>query len=101
MVSDKGRKLSGKRGREGVMNGSGERIQGTGRSFCHATLVGAVLASFVCASAMTASSAAAQTPQAGQRIVLVTGSTSGLGREVARRLAATGAHVIVHGRDRE
>lgn len=33
------------------------------------------------------------------RVVLVTGSTDGLGREVARRLAAGGAHVIVHGRD--
>jgi len=36
-----------------------------------------------------------------QRIVLVTGSTDGLGREVARRLAAEGAHVIVHGRNAE
>lgn len=36
-----------------------------------------------------------------QRIILITGSTDGLGREVARRLAATGAHVIVHGRNRE
>ena len=35
------------------------------------------------------------------RVILVTGSTGGLGREVARRLAAGGAHVIVHGRDRE
>jgi NAD(P)-dependent dehydrogenase (short-subunit alcohol dehydrogenase family) len=35
------------------------------------------------------------------RVVLVTGSTDGLGREVARRLAARGAHVIVHGRNRE
>lgn len=35
------------------------------------------------------------------RVVLVTGSTSGLGREVARRLAASGAHVIIHGRNRE
>ncbi|MFW6078315.1 MAG: SDR family NAD(P)-dependent oxidoreductase [Gemmatimonadota bacterium] len=35
------------------------------------------------------------------RVVLVTGSTSGLGREVALRLGAEGAHVIVHGRDRE
>ena len=35
------------------------------------------------------------------QIILVTGSTDGLGREVARRLAAQGAHVIVHGRNRE
>lgn len=34
-------------------------------------------------------------------IALVTGSTSGLGREVALRVAARGMHVIVHGRDRE
>jgi NAD(P)-dependent dehydrogenase (short-subunit alcohol dehydrogenase family) len=36
-----------------------------------------------------------------QRIVFVTGSTDGLGREVARRLAAQGDHVIVHGRNAE
>ena len=35
------------------------------------------------------------------RVILVTGSTGGLGREVARRLAAGGARVIVHGRDVE
>lgn len=35
------------------------------------------------------------------RVILVTGSTGGLGREVARRLAADGANVIVHGRDVE
>ena len=34
-------------------------------------------------------------------VVLITGSTDGLGREVARRIAATGAHVIIHGRNRE
>ncbi|HYW31558.1 MAG TPA: SDR family NAD(P)-dependent oxidoreductase [Gemmatimonas sp.] len=34
-------------------------------------------------------------------VILITGSTDGLGREVARRLAATGAHVIVHGRNVE
>jgi NAD(P)-dependent dehydrogenase (short-subunit alcohol dehydrogenase family) len=33
--------------------------------------------------------------------VLITGSTDGLGREVARRVAARGAHVVVHGRNRE
>jgi NAD(P)-dependent dehydrogenase (short-subunit alcohol dehydrogenase family) len=36
-----------------------------------------------------------------KRIALVTGSTDGLGREVARRLAADGAHVIIHGRNAE
>lgn len=36
-----------------------------------------------------------------QEIALVTGSTSGLGREVALRLGSRGAHVIVHGRDEE
>src|SRR5690606_34949343 len=40
-------------------------------------------------------------PRDGQRVVLVTGSTGGLGREVARRLGAAGAHVIVHGRDQQ
>jgi NAD(P)-dependent dehydrogenase (short-subunit alcohol dehydrogenase family) len=33
-------------------------------------------------------------------VILITGSTDGLGREVARRLASTGAHIIVHGRNR-
>ena len=36
-----------------------------------------------------------------QRIVLITGSTSGLGREVARSLAEAGDHVILHGRSSE
>ena len=36
-----------------------------------------------------------------QQIILVTGSTSGLGRAVALSLASTGAHIIVHGRNRE
>ncbi len=37
----------------------------------------------------------------GRRVVLVTGSTNGLGREVALAMATRGAHVIVHGRNRE
>ncbi len=40
-------------------------------------------------------------PPAGARVILITGSTDGLGREVALRLGATGAHIIVHGRNRE
>ena len=38
-------------------------------------------------------------PAPGQEVILVTGSTGGLGREVARRLGSQGAHVIVHGRN--
>ena len=34
-----------------------------------------------------------------QRIIMVTGSTGGLGREVARALAEMGDHVIIHGRN--
>ena len=33
------------------------------------------------------------------RVAVITGSTGGLGREVARSLAAEGWHVVVHGRD--
>jgi len=44
---------------------------------------------------------AVATPAPGQQVVLVTGSTSGLGREVALRLGAMGVHVIVHGRNAE
>ena len=40
-------------------------------------------------------------PSEGQRVALVTGSTGGLGRELARRLAARGTHVIIHGRNME
>ena len=35
------------------------------------------------------------------RTILITGSTDGVGRRVAERLAADGARVLVHGRDRE
>lgn len=57
------------------------------------------------AAAAAAPAEAQQTPSAaadsGRRVILITGSTDGLGREVARTLAATGAHIIVHGRNRE
>ena len=43
----------------------------------------------------------AQAPRPDQQVALVTGSTSGLGREVALRLGSMGVHVIVHGRDRD
>lgn len=34
-------------------------------------------------------------------VILVTGSTDGLGRELALRLASEGAHLIIHGRNEE
>ena len=37
----------------------------------------------------------------GRQVVVVTGSTSGLGREVALAMGERGAHVVVHGRNRE
>lgn len=40
-------------------------------------------------------------PASDQEVALVTGSTSGLGRELALRLGARGHHVIVHGRNEE
>jgi len=50
--------------------------------------------------AVTASPTDAQTiPAPGQRVAVVTGSTSGLGRELATRLASMDMFVVVHGRD--
>lgn len=55
--------------------------------------------------ALLGASAHAQSPAVplsyAGKTVLVTGSTDGLGRELARALAADGAHVIVHGRNAE
>ena len=61
----------------------------------------AVLAGAFLRYAPAARSQAPAVPATGQQVVLVTGSTSGLGREVALRLGGKGAHVIVHGRDQE
>jgi NAD(P)-dependent dehydrogenase (short-subunit alcohol dehydrogenase family) len=59
-------------------------------------VIGATLAS------PTATEAMGPPEEAGARpVALVTGSTGGLGEEVARRLGRMGYHVIVHGRDRE
>jgi len=62
-----------------------------------------LVAAFVSAPAVTAPAAHAQvsTPRPGQQVALVTGSTSGLGRELALRLGSMGMHIIVHGRNRE
>lgn len=62
-----------------------------------------ILKSLLLATFVLFAPAVAQTqaPNPKARVILITGSTDGLGREVALRLGATGAHIIVHGRNRE
>ena len=65
--------------------------------------VAAVVAS--AALLMIPTPASGQSPAEGaslqDKVVMITGSTDGLGREVALRAAARGARVIVHGRSQE
>ena len=63
--------------------------------------VTAVLAIAALAAVMYAQAPAVGDGPMKGKVVLITGSTDGLGREVARRVAALGAHVIVHGRNQE
>ena len=60
----------------------------------------AVLVPALASTGLRAAPAPAPLSHAG-KTVLVTGSTDGLGRELALALAAEGAHVIVHGRNAE
>jgi NAD(P)-dependent dehydrogenase (short-subunit alcohol dehydrogenase family) len=62
--------------------------------FIRLSMLAALAVPFAAASAAEPLSYAGKT-------VLVTGSTDGLGRELALALAADGAHVIVHGRNAE
>lgn len=58
-----------------------------------------LLSVLLCAATATAGDA---TPvKYDGKTVMITGSTDGLGRELARAFAAEGAHVIVHGRNAE
>jgi NAD(P)-dependent dehydrogenase (short-subunit alcohol dehydrogenase family) len=71
------------------------------RSTRAAGLLGAAAFLMLAAGATAADAQAGSAPAADQRVALVTGSTDGLGREVALRLGSSGAHVIVHGRNQE
>ena len=65
-------------------------------------LSGLTIACLLLAAAATAPADAGETmPAAGQRVILVTGSTGGLGRETAKALALQGDHVIIHGRSED
>ena len=72
------------------------------RRCCRRGVVG-ILVSVVCVVVMPPSVALSTeaSPLPGQRVVLVTGSTGGLGRETALALARAGDHVIIHGRNAE
>lgn len=59
--------------------------------------VGILALSVLCLAVQPAGTAQAQE----RGVALITGSTDGLGREVARRVGAMGMHVIVHGRNVE
>lgn len=64
-------------------------------------LGGAVLIALVASSWWTSAQPPADDTAMKGRVVLITGSTDGLGREMALRVAARGAHVIVHGRNQQ
>ena len=77
---------------------------GRARTAVRARGAGPALILLAAAWTGTPSHALAQSPAVpapGQQVALVTGSTSGLGRELAMRLGARGHHVIVHGRSQE
>ncbi|HSJ23154.1 MAG TPA: SDR family NAD(P)-dependent oxidoreductase [Longimicrobiales bacterium] len=59
------------------------------------------LTSFLLFSAAPMDATAQAHDHSDHQVILITGSTDGLGREVAVRLAADGHHIIVHGRNRE
>jgi len=67
---------------------------------CRRGVVG-FLVSVACVVALLPAVASSKeaSPLPGQRVVLVTGSTGGLGRETALALARAGDHVIIHGRN--
>ena len=73
----------------------------TFKRFAGAAAAVLLLSSGPVAAPVLLAQAAEPVPEPGQRVALVTGSTSGLGRELALRLGARGDHVIVHGRNAE
>lgn len=75
----------------------------TPRTLIFRARVSAIVAALALAACLAAAQAlSAQGVDTGIRpVALVTGSTDGLGREVALRLGGAGYHVIVHGRNEE
>ncbi len=63
--------------------------------------IGCLVSLMLIISGTSLTAVAQQTISMAGKTALVTGSTSGLGREVAMRLGAMGAEVLVHGRNAE
>lgn len=85
------------------MNNKHDYSLSTARRICRfgvvSGLLGFVLGLFILSTGASAQPDGAGTLQG--KVVMVTGSTDGLGREVAVRLGNLGAHVLVHGRNLE
>jgi len=62
---------------------------------------GVLLAAGLAAVAVSTPAASQSAPRPGQKVAVVTGSTSGLGQELAMRLASMSMFVVVHGRSEE
>ena len=60
-----------------------------------------LLAAGLAAVAVSAPAASQSALRPGQRVAVVTGSTSGLGQELAMRLASMDMYIVVHGRSAE
>jgi NAD(P)-dependent dehydrogenase (short-subunit alcohol dehydrogenase family) len=67
---------------------------------CLAVLL-ALTSTTLSAQAIPSTVASSGEVRSGQQVILITGSTDGLGREVAVEMAKKGAHIIVHGRNLE
>jgi NAD(P)-dependent dehydrogenase (short-subunit alcohol dehydrogenase family) len=72
-----------------------------GRRASRLVVVLAALAAAAALSIPAVAAAQAAPATSDARVILITGSTDGLGREVALELAGPGTHIIVHGRNRE
>lgn len=70
-------------------------------AFLALVVAGTVLLAGGCGGSAPAAGPPTGSVSEGTSVVLVTGSTDGLGRELALRLAAEGSHVIIHGRNVE
>jgi NAD(P)-dependent dehydrogenase (short-subunit alcohol dehydrogenase family) len=83
------------------MKGIGNASVRPGAKTARVLLVGFSVAALGTLCALAPATEAAAQSGADSRVILITGSTDGLGREVALELAGPDTHIIVHGRNEE